>query len=80
MSQVADPHAALRQTVYLLLIVVSTGAMLGRILAVDTVDRLGTERQRRPFLSANDRSRWCTLRALVEPPMRVPGRPTRSTR
>ncbi len=75
MSQVADPHAALRQTVYLLLIVVSTGAMLGRILAVDTVDRLGTERQRRPFLSANDRSRWCTLRALVEPPMRVPGAP-----
>ncbi len=25
----------------------------------------------RPFLSANDRSRWCTLRALVEPEMRV---------
>ncbi len=25
----------------------------------------------RPFLSANDRSRWCTIRALVEPDMRV---------
>jgi len=25
----------------------------------------------RPFLSANDRSRWCTVRALVEPDMRV---------
>ncbi|MHB8900046.1 MAG: hypothetical protein ACYC6Y_14960 [Thermoguttaceae bacterium] len=25
----------------------------------------------RPFLSANDRSRWCTLRALVEPEMWV---------
>ena len=25
----------------------------------------------RPFLSANDRSRWCTLRALVEEEMRV---------
>ena len=29
----------------------------------------------RPFLSANDRSRWCTVRALVEPDMRVPGTP-----
>lgn len=27
----------------------------------------------RPFFSANDRSRWCTVRALVEPDMRVPG-------
>ena len=75
MSQVADPQAALRRTVYLLLIVVSTGAMLGRILAVDTVNREGTKQQPRPFLSANDRSRWCTLRALVEPAMRVPGAP-----
>ncbi|MGW8257481.1 MAG: hypothetical protein ACWGMZ_08355, partial [Thermoguttaceae bacterium] len=30
---------------------------------------------RRPFLSANDRSRWCTARALVEPRMRVEGAP-----
>jgi len=30
---------------------------------------------RRPFLSANDRSRWCAIRALVEPDMRVPGVP-----
>jgi hypothetical protein len=30
---------------------------------------------RRPFLSANDRSRWATVRALVEPDMRVPGAP-----
>jgi hypothetical protein len=75
MSQAADPRAALRRSVYLLLIVVSTGVMLGRILAVDTVDRLNKESQRRPFLSANDRSRWCTLRALVEPSMRVPGAP-----
>jgi hypothetical protein len=34
--------------------------------------RLGV---RRPFLSANDRSRWCTVRALVEPEMRVAGAP-----
>lgn len=32
-------------------------------------------RYRRPFLSANDRSRMATLRALVEPEMRVPGAP-----
>jgi hypothetical protein len=89
--------------------------MIGRILAVDSVDMLGVERQRmsqelaaarktlekqglspeaiegqlkvvkekwpeanrlrRPFLSANDRSRWCTVRALVEPEMRVEGFP-----
>ncbi len=30
---------------------------------------------RRPFLGANDRSRWCTIRALVDPDMRVPGAP-----
>ena len=29
----------------------------------------------RPFLSGNDRSRWCTARALVEPEMRVEGAP-----
>ena len=29
----------------------------------------------RPFLSANDRSRWCTVRALAEPEMRVEGAP-----
>lgn len=32
-------------------------------------------RIRRPTLSANDRSRWATMRALVEPDMRVPGAP-----
>ncbi|MBR6435105.1 MAG: hypothetical protein IKS45_01225, partial [Thermoguttaceae bacterium] len=30
---------------------------------------------RRPTLSANDRSRWALIRALVEPDMRVPGAP-----
>ena len=51
--------------------------MLGRILAVDSIDMRGVERQlkekgrpdwhkTRPFLSANDRSRWATVRALVE--------------
>ena len=114
----SDSQASLRRTVYFLLIALSTGAMLGRILAVDSVDKIALEdsllkkisrqiqakRQdlmqqgfpaatveaklvkyekdlqnratlRRPFLSANDRSRWCTLRALVEEEMRVPGAP-----
>jgi len=106
-----DPQARLRWSVYALLITLGVGAMLGRILAVDAVDRaaveddrlaraLGENRKalvarglegealadamakeesrlreaiqlRRPFLSANDRSRWCAIRALVEPEMRV---------
>lgn len=118
MSTPIDPHAQIRRSVYALLIVLSTGAMLGRILAVDSVDSSRLERYlagkipeelkrkesqlrakglspdaiaaaleeyetqlderatlSRPFLSANDRSRWCTVRALVEPEMRVPGVP-----
>ena len=109
-----DPGAALRKSVYTLLIVLGTAVVLGRILAVDSVnsqklrvhllgkipqelderreelesrdwseDRIQRELERieaglrerarimRPFLSGNDRSRWCTLRALVEPEMRV---------
>ncbi len=110
-----DPRAALRRGVYLLLIFVGVGAMLGRILAIDAVDRTAVEdyrvkegvgakrkaleaqgvhgqqlaealrkeetrlderlARRRPFLSANDRSRWATVRALVEDDMRIPGFP-----
>jgi hypothetical protein len=110
-----DSNAALRRSIYGILICIGLGAMIGRILAVDSVDyrRLAdtkfkkelddkrTELQHqgltgleidyalrreetelavrnglwRPFLSANDRSRWCTVRALVEPEMRVPGAP-----
>jgi len=108
----------LRRFAYGLMICVCLGGALGRILAVDAVDRLALqdfrlrkvaedlqqkraelrarglpEREveeelarlearwkpraqlRRPFLSANDRSRWCTVRALVEPEMRVAGAP-----
>jgi len=110
-----DPNAALRGSIYSILICIGLGAMIGRILAVDSVDfrrvadakfkkdldgkRADFQRQRltglqidyalrqeetelavraglwRPFLSANDRSRWCTVRALVEPDLRVPGAP-----
>ena len=108
----------LRWSIYFILTAVSAGLMLGRILAVDSVDKAGLEKYRlakmkstlekkradlekkgvsagkieeelivtktkllrsallrRPFLSANDRSRWCTVRALVEEDMRVPGVP-----
>jgi hypothetical protein len=104
--------------VYWLLIALSAGMMLGRILSVDSVDMVGIEKDRvkkipaelavrkqkleatgmvgealekelariedtlrkeaklrRPFLSANDRSRLCTVRALVEEDLRVPGAP-----
>lgn len=113
--QSADRSATLRRGVYLVLIAVALGQLLGRILAVDSVDvqqlqehrikhalkqaqagwvaeglsgaKLAealdeeeaelrdTMQLRRPFLSANDRSRWDTVRALVEPDLRVPGAP-----
>jgi hypothetical protein len=105
-----DPHedrlARLRWGVYVVLIAVAVGNMMGRLLSVNAVDkvqleafrindRLSRERERlevegvtgdelrdrmaaiesrlrnelklqRPFLSANDRSRWMTIRSLVE--------------
>ena len=55
-----DPRRELRRAVYGLLIVVSVGTMIGRIWTVQS--SLGET----PLLSANDRSRWCTVRALVD--------------
>lgn len=77
MNAVADTNRALRTSVYGLLITVATGAMVGRIMAVTSVDAIGLEghlhregrkdwQRQRPFLSANDRSRWATVRSLVE--------------
>jgi len=102
-----------RQHIYTLLIIVSAGLMLGRIIAVNRTDtllyqqyrfgevnkrfnelekelreanaseeelaehattrqqRLENERRELPIFSANDRSRWNTLRVLVEPDLRV---------
>ncbi len=106
-SPSGSPLAArTRWGVYLLLIAIAIGNMSGRLLSVNSVDkvqleaarlkqhvadkreqliadgvsgeqlearmaveeaRLGNElRLQRPFLSANDRSRWMTVRALVE--------------
>jgi hypothetical protein len=68
-----DQSARLRWGVYLVLIAVATGNMTGRLLAVNSVDKAALEKSRggeeilqRPFLSANDRSRWMSIRSLVE--------------
>jgi hypothetical protein len=47
-------------TVYALLIAASAGLMLARVARVDSAD----PKNPTPFLSANDRSRWATIRAL----------------
>jgi glycosyltransferase involved in cell wall biosynthesis len=89
----SESRGRLRRSVYWILAAVALGAVLGRIGAVTSVDRLAlekrlvdearardpaadpavvrdeVERRRRllrPFLSGNDRSRWLTVRALVE--------------
>jgi len=59
-EQLEDPRRDLRLAVYGLLIVISVGTMIGRICTVKS--SLGET----PLLSANDRSRWCTIRALVD--------------
>lgn len=75
MTFAGDP-TAFRRSVYWLLIAIAAGAMSGRVLAVNSVDQIALEKQvrqkqpernlQRPFLSGNDRSRWTTVRALVE--------------
>ncbi|MDO5580013.1 MAG: hypothetical protein Q4G69_02665 [Planctomycetia bacterium] len=105
---------SLRKQIYFLLILISSGIMLGRIIATDNVADRSVQTYRlqqipkqlaekkkdlqkkgiapeeidrrlqklavsliqdaqkaRPTLSANDRSRWLTIRALVEPDSRV---------
>src|SRR5947209_5619129 len=51
-----------RRSVYVLLIAISAGMMLARIARVDSAD----PKSPTPFLSANDRSRWAAIRALVD--------------
>jgi hypothetical protein len=52
--------AHLRRVVYTLLIVTSVSTMVGRIMSVES------KSGKTAMLSANDRSRWCTIRALVD--------------
>ncbi len=55
----SDNNASkVRVLVYLLLAVLSLSGMVGRILTI------GSKNATTPFLCANDRSRWCTIRAL----------------
>ncbi|MGC3969437.1 MAG: hypothetical protein QM775_19380 [Pirellulales bacterium] len=69
------PHCG--AAIYTLLIVAGAAGIAGRILAVDAVDSSRLEgylysigrsdwQKKLPFLSANDRSRWLTIRSLVE--------------
>jgi hypothetical protein len=51
---------ASRRSVYAILVAVSAGMMLARVARVDSSD----PKSKTPFLSANDRSRWATIRAL----------------
>ena len=92
-----DSRARLRHGVYAILATMALAAVLGRIGAVASVDRIALEKKlvtdavakakaageeadpeairakiekekrlMRPFLSGNDRSRWLTIRGLVE--------------
>ncbi|HVX11846.1 MAG TPA: hypothetical protein VHC22_11745 [Pirellulales bacterium] len=72
-----DRCTPLRRSIYALLIAVSIGGTVGRIFAVNAVDNIRLEKhlkdqgrkdwqKQRPFLSSNDRSRWATVRSLVE--------------
>jgi len=92
-----ESRSRLRHAVYAILATMALAALLGRIGAVASVDRLGLEKKLvadavatieargeqadaaairaqiekdkrliRPFLSGNDRSRWLTIRSLVE--------------
>jgi hypothetical protein len=52
--------AANRWSIYAILIVISLGLVTARIMRNRSPDRLS----RTPFQSANDKSRWCTIRAI----------------
>jgi len=49
-----------RWSIYVLLIVITTGILTARVVRLDSRD----PKSPTPFLSANDRSRWATIRSL----------------
>ncbi|HQR42329.1 MAG TPA: hypothetical protein PLX97_06585 [Gemmatales bacterium] len=66
-----DTTAPLRRSVYFILILLAFGMMTGHIIGVERVypARLGlpkTPPEPQPTHADNDRSRWATIRALVE--------------
>jgi len=72
MSRSADEHYCAVETgalcarkhwsIYWILIVVALSVASGRVLTIRNTDTRGDS----PFFSANDRSRWCTVHALVD--------------
>lgn len=60
MGSLHPDNAAIRQAVYGLLIIATCAGAAGRIMTVES------KNGKTPFLSANDRSRWSTIRALVD--------------
>ncbi|MGV3605064.1 MAG: hypothetical protein ACO1RA_01565 [Planctomycetaceae bacterium] len=61
-SVFTDSAKSLRWAVYWLMMAWAASAITGRIMQVSS----GSRNDPTPFLSANDRSRWCTVRALVD--------------
>lgn len=57
-----DSNASLRHSIYGLLIAIAFGMITGHIIGVET----GSKATAQPTHSDNDRSRWATVRALVE--------------
>lgn len=55
-----DANRQLRLAIYALLIAVSAGTIIGRI------GQMTASHGKHPFMSANDRSRWATIRSLVD--------------
>ena len=49
-------------SIYWLIIVIAISVLSGRVLTLRNPDTKGES----PFFSANDRSRWCTVRSLVD--------------
>jgi hypothetical protein len=54
------PATSSRRAVYAILIAITSAIMLARVVRLDSPD----PKSPTPFLSANDRSRWATIRAL----------------
>ncbi len=59
-SAVNSSNNSWRWSIYALILFIAAGALLGRIAHVQA------DHGRTPFLSANDRSRWSTIRSLVD--------------
>ena len=60
--QIAQPRLQVYWTIALVMICCSVGSVCGRILSVQSE----YNGESVPFFCANDRSRWCTVRSLVD--------------